>query len=85
MIDAKEAKKKAVEANTSATSFQQKQIERKIKDAVGKGEYKIYVYEHIKPDLVSLLKKLGYEVHFSSVRNETLYTISWANPIDITS
>jgi len=77
-MDAKEARSKAQNFNTSANNGEFDRVLNKIKKAVNVGKYEIYIYDVIKDDVRNKLTEMGYLVGNTEFdRNESLTKISW--------
>lgn len=77
-MKADQARKKTYEVNTQTTGSQLAQIRKMISDAVSKGEYKIWFYDVIIPDVRAQLTKDGFFVDATQFeRNETMTEIKW--------
>ena len=57
-MNAQDAYKTAYEANTNTINSQYSEIQKKIIDTAKKGEYTIYWYEYILPDVKKKLQNL---------------------------
>lgn len=78
-MTAKQAKEKALSVNDKNNASQYAKIMLMISDAARKGEYHIFFYDYIKPDVREELKNEGYDVgQQQSHMNEIETKISWS-------
>lgn len=76
-MNAEEAKKKAYDYNINQDEGQLKEIMNMINDVASKGYYDTNYYKTLRPDVLNKLEELGYEIHTSYDRNETIVNIKW--------
>jgi len=83
-MNAQDAYKTAYEANTNTINSQYSEIQKKIIDTAKKGEYTIYWYEYILPDVKKKLQSEGYVIGSTTdVRNDVSVEISWAKAMNM--
>jgi len=79
IMNAKQAKEKALAVNTGNGSAQYAQSISMISNAATRGEYEMWFYENIKSDVIEKLISDGYNVGKPQFeRNETMTKISWS-------
>jgi hypothetical protein len=77
-MNAIEANQLALKNNTNEENSQFAQIIEIIAKSAKKGEYEVWYYEIIKPDVKIKITELGYTIHpMQFERNETITKISW--------
>ena len=78
MFTAQEARNISDEAYKEQIDAELASIVPEIEAAMRKGEYSCWIYEtNISSATRTYLKKLGYEITFSTQYNETEYNITW--------
>lgn len=78
-MTAAEARKIATDVNHNGVNDQLAIITQMIKEAVGKGQFKVWIYNiPIKPEVSMRLEVDGYKIHPTEAdRNETATKITW--------
>jgi len=79
-MNAKDAYKKAYEANTNAINTQYNEIQKKIIGEAEKGKYKMFWYDYILPDVKKRLEFDGFNIGKNqNVKNfvDVTIEISW--------
>lgn len=77
MITAEEARKRAKTKYEHEVKSELDEIDRKILDAVDKGDTSIFIFHNIHTETANRLRDLGYSVTQDDFRNEVNITISW--------
>ena len=77
MIYAHEAKKKTEEIINNEVFKELALLEKEIKEAINRGEYKICHEGTISPEVKKKLIEFGYQVKTDSSYNENYVVISW--------
>jgi hypothetical protein len=77
MITAEEARKRVDTKYEQEVRTEIDEIDRKILDAVDKGDTSIFIFHNIHTETANYLRDLGYTVEQDNFRNEVDITISW--------
>ena len=77
MISAKEAREQTLESMNKYEKAMFKSIDKHIKRATKRSDFRIYVYENLTTEIINKLKELKYNVQYYNGLHGVYYSISW--------